>query len=139
MSNAQCPISNFESNRLAIAYTTIVKDSWIHSLLTRDQFQKIDKWIYEVYCHSKTFDPLNNTDYCVIVRKQVLLTKLYWEVVFSPNCFQSLCQIQPEYFFSRHQTDTNTELIGILDNKRRFIFWFGDMRYYFELLPPVNE
>ena len=139
MSNAQCPISNFESNRMAIAYTTIVKDSWIHSILTRDQFQKIDKWIYEVYCHSKTFDPLNNADYCVIVRKQVLLAQLYWEVVFSPNCFQSLCQIQPELLSLDIKPIPIPELIGILDNKRRFIFWFGDMRYYFELFPPVNE
>jgi hypothetical protein len=109
-----------------------LEDSWIQATLSQDQFQKIDRWLYALIQNSGNPDPLSNFDYCVLVKKP---TDLNREVIFSPNCFPLLCELQPEFLLL-----TTTMIIKpinseVRDNKQPFIYWFGRMNYFVNVFP----
>ena len=110
-----------------------MKDSWLQSFLSQDQFQKIDRWIYELMKQTGQVGPLKNSDYCIIGRKHSPLKR---EVVFSPNCFEMLREIQPEFL----SLDTNVipmpESLDPRDGGKAFVFWFGNVHYFFKIFPP---
>lgn len=110
-----------------------VKDSWIQSILTQDHFQKIDLWLYTLIKHSGRQDPLKNLDYCVLIRKHSSLNR---EVVFSPNCFHKLSEVQPDFLLLDTKVIPKPELIGMLNNKQSFIYWFGNINYFVKICPP---
>lgn len=112
-----------------------MKDSWIQATLTQEQFQTIDRWVYTFIQNSGKPDPLNNFDCCVLVKKPASLNR---EVIFSPNCFPLLCDIQPEFFSLDTKVIPKPALTEIRDNKKPFIFWFGNIHYFINVYPPVN-
>lgn len=113
--------------------TDPLKDSWIKSILTQDQFQKIDRWIYTFIQNSGKPDPLKDFDYCVLVKKPTSLNR---EVIFSPNCFNKLCDVQPEFITLNEKVISKPELSEVHDNKQPLIYWFGNIHYFFKIFPP---
>lgn len=109
-----------------------MKNSWIQAILTQDQFQKIDQWVYMFIQNSGKPDPLNNFDYCVLVKKP---TNLNREVIFSPDCLPMLCDVQPEFLSLNITVISKPTLSQVRDSKQPFIFWFGNLRYFFRVYP----
>lgn len=102
--------------------------TWKRSLLTRAQFQKIDDWIFSAKNPSGKLNPLEANGYCVAARN-VSQTKL--EVLFSPNCHQLLCKIQPKFLeLSMQEVLDLTETV---ESDRQFEFWFGDPNYFVKI------
>ena len=101
-----------------------MKDSWIQATLTQDQFQKIDRWLYTFIQNSGKPDPLDNFDYCVLVKNPTSL---------NPNCFPLLCEVQPEFLSLKTMVIPKPALSEVRDSKQPFIFWFGDMHYFFDV------
>lgn len=110
-----------------------MKDSWIQSTLTQDQFQKIDRWIYTFIQQSGNPDPLKDLDYCVLVRKSSGLNR---EVIFSPGCFHQLSQMYPEFLALNTKEISKPALSEVRNDKQSFIYWFGNMHYFFKIFPP---
>ncbi|MCZ8215404.1 MAG: hypothetical protein O9262_04150 [Cyclobacteriaceae bacterium] len=113
-----------------------MKDSWIQAILTQEQFQKMDQWIYIFIQNSAKSDPLNNFDYCVLVKKPTSLNR---EVIFSPNCFPLLCDLHPEFFLLDTKVITKPALTEVHDSKQPFIFWFGNMNYFINTYSPDSS
>ncbi|NBW35355.1 MAG: hypothetical protein EBR30_10125 [Cytophagia bacterium] len=113
-----------------------MKDSWIQAILTQEQFQKIDQWVYMFIQNSGKPDPLNNFEYCVLVKKP---TNLNREVIFSPNCFPILYDVQPGLFTIEIKVIKKPTHAEIRNNNRPFIFWFGNMHYFLNVYPAEIE
>jgi hypothetical protein len=112
-----------------------MKDSWLQSILTQDQFKKIDHWMFELLKQSGKADPLENFEYCVVAKK--LFFSLNREVLFSPNCFHKLCEAHPEFLSLDTKVIPKPELIE--DNEQSFVYWFGDLTYFFKIFPPTGK
>jgi hypothetical protein len=109
-----------------------MKDSWIQSIITQDQFRKIDVWVYELLKLSAMPDPLKNLDYCVLIRKYSSLNR---QVIFSPHCFARLCEVQPEFLSFDAKTIPRPELVTVSDDNHPFVYWFGNYYYFLKICP----
>ncbi|MBL0745930.1 hypothetical protein [Chryseolinea lacunae] len=109
-----------------------MKDSWIQATLSQDQFQKLDRWIYTFILNSGKPDPLDNLDYCVLVKKPTSLNR---EVIFSPNCLPLLSAAQPEFFSLNTKMIATPVVEEVRDSKQPFIFWFGNVHYFYNTYP----
>jgi hypothetical protein len=109
-----------------------VENSWIQAIINPEQFKKIDHWLFTLLQNENQLDPLKKVDYCVVVRKRSDLNR---EVIFSPNCFDLLCEIQPEFLSFKTQLTTKPEATSMSD-KNQFIFWFGNTYYFLKIYPP---
>ena len=107
-------------------------NSWQRSIITQEQFKKLDRWKSTILNNTGTPDPLQNFDYCFLVRKQPPLKR---EVVFSPYCLQKLCEIQPEFLSLNTEKLSNQIFLRLNETSRPFVSWFGNIHYFSKHFP----
>ncbi len=109
-----------------------MQNPWLQSIITQDQFEKIDRWIYSFIHNTGKPDPLYNFNYCVLVKKPTSLNR---EVNFSPNCFPLLCEVQPEFLKINTKIISKPTLSEVHDSKQPLIYWFGNIHYFVDVFP----